>query len=65
MTDSVAVFVFLPYELLTRDASLLQSANNIALSGSLAELLVSYINGLEANLGNLTVEGVPRYCHID
>ncbi|MGZ2505374.1 hypothetical protein ACVINI_005920 [Rhizobium beringeri] len=59
------MLVFLPYELLTRDASLLQNANNIALSGSLAELFVSYINGLEANLGNLTVEEVPRYCHID
>ncbi|MBB2693071.1 UNVERIFIED_ORG: AraC-like DNA-binding protein [Rhizobium esperanzae] len=60
MTDSAAVLVFLPYELLTRDAPLLQNAHNIALSGSLAELLVSYINGLEANLGNLTVEEVPR-----
>ncbi|MBX4927755.1 helix-turn-helix transcriptional regulator [Rhizobium binae] len=60
MTDSVAVLIFLPYELLTRDAPLLQNAHNIALSGSLAELLVSYINGLEPNLSNLTVEEVPR-----
>ncbi|MBB3352816.1 AraC-like DNA-binding protein [Rhizobium sp. BK049] len=60
MTDSVAVLVFLPYELLTGDATLLQSANNTAFSGSLAELLVSYINGLETNLSSLTVEEVPR-----
>jgi AraC-like DNA-binding protein len=60
MTDSVAMLVFLPYEQLTRDAPLLQNAHNIALSGSLADLLVSYINGLEANLGNLTMEEVPR-----
>lgn len=60
MIDSAAVLVFLPYELLTRDAPLLRNAHNIALSGSLAELLVSYIDGLEANLSNLTVEEVPR-----
>jgi len=60
ITDSIAVFVFLPYELLAGDASLLQNANNVVLSGSLAELLISYINGLEANLSNLTAAEVPR-----
>lgn len=60
MTDSIAVLVFLPYELLAGDASLLQNANNVVLSGSLAELLISYISGLEANLSNLTAAEVPR-----
>ncbi len=60
MTDCVAVLVFLPYELLAVDASLLQGANNTLLSGSLAELLVSYIAGLETKLGNLTAGEVPR-----
>lgn len=60
MTDCVAVLVFLPYELLAVDASILQGANNTLLSGSLAELLVSYIAGLETKLGNLTAGEVPR-----
>jgi AraC-like DNA-binding protein len=60
MTDSVAVLVFLPYELLAVDASILQGANNTLLSGSLAELLVSYIAGLETKLSSLTTGEVPR-----
>ena len=58
--ESVAVLVFLPYELLAANASLLQGANNTLLSGSLAELLVNYMTGLETNLSNLTAEEVPR-----
>ncbi|WP_027686110.1 helix-turn-helix domain-containing protein [Rhizobium leguminosarum] len=60
MTDAEALLVFLPYELLARDASLLQSAGNTVLSGSHAELLTGYLTGLETNLGNLTIEEVPR-----
>ena len=60
MTDCVSVLVFLPYELLAMDASILQGANNTLLSGSLAELLVSYIAGLETKLSNLTAGEVPR-----
>lgn len=60
MTDSVAVLVFLPYELLAENAGLLQGANNTLLSGSLAELLVNYITGLETKLSNLTAGEVPR-----
>ncbi|MFB9950114.1 helix-turn-helix transcriptional regulator [Rhizobium puerariae] len=60
MTDSAAVLLFLPYELLADNAGLLEAANNTILSGSLADLLVSYIDGMEANLGNLTAEEVPR-----
>ncbi|MBB3659120.1 AraC-like DNA-binding protein [Rhizobium sp. BK650] len=60
MTDSVAVLVFLPYELLAANASLLQGANNTLLSGSLAELLVNYITVLETKLSNLTTGEVPR-----
>ncbi|OWV72945.1 AraC family transcriptional regulator [Rhizobium sp. R339] len=60
MIDSVAVLVFLPYELLAANASLLQGGNNTVLSGSLAELLISYMTGLEANLSSLTAGEVPR-----
>lgn len=60
MIDSAAVLVFLPYELLAANASLLQGANNTVLSGSLAELLMSYLTGLEANLSNVTAGEVPR-----
>ena len=60
MIESAAVLVFLPYELLAANASLLQGANNTVLSGSLAELLISYVTGLEANLSSLTAGEVPR-----
>lgn len=56
MTDSAAVLVFLPYEL-TRDAPLLQIAHNIALSGSLAELLVSYRRPGRSILGRRSAIG--------
>ncbi|MBB3595044.1 AraC-like DNA-binding protein [Rhizobium sp. BK529] len=60
MIDSVAVLVFLPYELLAANASLLQGANNTLLSGSLAELLTTYMTDLETKLSNLAAGEVPR-----
>jgi AraC-like DNA-binding protein len=59
-TEAETVLFFMPYELLADDASMLEAANNCVLSGSLADLLVNYINGMEANLSNITVEEVPR-----
>ncbi|MCZ4094242.1 helix-turn-helix transcriptional regulator [Sinorhizobium psoraleae] len=59
-TEAATVLLFMPFELLADDASTLEIANNSVLSGSLADLLVNYINGMEANLGNITVEEVPR-----
>lgn len=60
MTDCTALLLFLPYELLANDAGLLEGANNTILSGSLADLLINYINGMEANLAHLTAEEVPK-----
>ncbi|WP_085033499.1 helix-turn-helix domain-containing protein [Ensifer aridi] len=59
-TEAETILLFMPYELLADDASMLEAANNSVLSGSLADLLVNYINGMEANLDNITVEEVPR-----
>ena len=60
MTDAASILLFMPYELLADDAGKLEGANNSVLSGSLADLLATYINGMEENLGNITVEEVPR-----
>lgn len=60
MTESVAVLLFMPYELLADDASKLDGANNSVLSGSLAELLINYINGIESSLSTIAAPEVPR-----
>ncbi|WP_027991541.1 helix-turn-helix domain-containing protein [Sinorhizobium meliloti] len=60
MTDAASILLFMPYELLADDAGKLEGANNSVLFGSLADLLANYINGMEENLGNITVEEVPR-----
>lgn len=59
ITDSTAVLLFFSYESLANDASLLQAANNTILSGGLADLLVTYINEMEAKLSSLTAGEVP------
>ena len=59
-TEATAVLLFVPYELLADDMSKLEGANNSVLSGSLAGMLLNYINGMEANLGNITAPEVPR-----
>ncbi|HXV30058.1 MAG TPA: helix-turn-helix domain-containing protein [Sinorhizobium sp.] len=64
MTEAAAVLLFVPYELLADDAGILDAANNSVLSGSLAELLLNYLGGIEANLGNLTAEELPRVVQV-
>lgn len=59
-TEAAGVFLFIPYELLADDAGILEAANNSVLSGSLADLLLNYINGIEASLGVLRAEELPR-----
>lgn len=62
-TESAGVFLFMPYELLADDAGILEAANNSVLAGSLAELVLNYISGIEANLGNLTADELPGIVH--
>ncbi|OHV72812.1 helix-turn-helix domain-containing protein [Ensifer sp. LCM 4579] len=59
-TEAAGVFLFMSYELLADDAGILEVANNSVLSGSLADLLLNYINGIEASLGVLRSEELPR-----
>ncbi|MCG5480370.1 helix-turn-helix transcriptional regulator [Sinorhizobium alkalisoli] len=59
-TEAAGVFLFMSYELLADDAGILEVANNSVLSGSLADLLLNYINGIEASLGVLRAEELPR-----
>ncbi|MCA1403946.1 helix-turn-helix transcriptional regulator [Ensifer sp. IC3342] len=60
VTESVAVLLFMPYELLADDASKFEGANNSVLTGSLADLLINYINGIESNLSTIAAPEVPR-----
>lgn len=62
-TDSDAILLFMPYDLLAEDAGLLEAANNSTLSGNLATLLVNYVHGIESNLSRLTAEELPRIVH--
>jgi len=62
-TDADAILLFMPYDLLADDASILEAANNSILSGNLARLLINYVHGIEANFSNLTAEELPRIVH--
>lgn len=62
-TDSDAILLVMPYDLLADDAGLLEAANNSTLSGNLATLLVNYVHGIESNLSRLTAEELPRIVH--
>ncbi|MBP2233840.1 AraC-like DNA-binding protein [Sinorhizobium kostiense] len=63
VTDSEGLLFFMPFELLADDAGSLEAANNSILSGSLAELLLNYINGIEANLASITADELPGIVH--
>ncbi|WEX74980.1 AraC family transcriptional regulator [Sinorhizobium numidicum] len=62
-TDLDAILLFMPYDLLADDAAVLEAANNSVLSGNLANLLINYVSGTEANLDVLTAEELPKIVH--
>ncbi|AWI60428.1 AraC-like DNA-binding protein [Sinorhizobium fredii] len=62
-TAADAVLLFMPYELFADDIAVLGEANNLVLSGNLADLLITYIEGIVPRLDRLTAEEIPRIVH--
>lgn len=62
-TESDAILLFMPYDLLAENAGILEAANNSTLSGNLAKLLANYVHGVEQSLEKLTAEELPRLVH--
>ncbi|MCV9966692.1 AraC family transcriptional regulator [Pararhizobium sp. BT-229] len=62
-TESDAILLFMPYDLLADNAGILEAANNSILSGNLAKLLANHVHGVEESLDNLTAEELPRLVH--
>ncbi|RWC50594.1 MAG: helix-turn-helix domain-containing protein [Mesorhizobium sp.] len=62
-TDSESLFLYLPRDLFSDAAANLDARNNSILSGNFANLLVDYINSIEASLRSLTADDLPRIVH--
>jgi AraC-like DNA-binding protein len=59
-TESEGLLLYLPRDLFADAAATLDAKNNSILSSNFANLLVDYINGIEARLRSLTAEDLPR-----
>jgi AraC-like DNA-binding protein len=60
MTDSEALFLYLPRDLFAQSAANLDDMSNTILTGNRAALLIDYINSIEARLSDLAAEDLPR-----
>jgi AraC-like DNA-binding protein len=58
-TESKSVTLYMPRDLFTDAAATLDAKNNSVLSGNFANLLIDYVNGVEARLRSLTAEELP------
>jgi AraC-like DNA-binding protein len=59
-TDSQSLCLYLPRDLFTDTAAPFDARNNSVLSDNFANLLLGYVNGIEARLRNLAAEDLPR-----
>ncbi|TIT01316.1 MAG: helix-turn-helix domain-containing protein [Mesorhizobium sp.] len=62
-TESQSLFLYLPRDLFTDAAATLDAKNNSILSGNFANLLLDYLNSIEARLRSLTADDLPRIVH--
>ncbi|MER9597229.1 MULTISPECIES: helix-turn-helix domain-containing protein [unclassified Mesorhizobium] len=62
-TDSEGLFLYLPRDLFADAAATLDAKNNSILSGNFANLLLDYVNSIEARLRSLTADDLPRIVH--
>ncbi len=63
MTQSENLILYLPRDLFADATAALDAKNNSILSGNLANLLIDFVNGIEARLPRLTADEVPRIVH--
>ncbi|WP_287310305.1 helix-turn-helix domain-containing protein [Mesorhizobium sp.] len=59
-TESESVILYMPRDLFTEAAATLDAKNNSVLLGNFANLLIDYVNGIEARLRTLTAEDLPH-----
>lgn len=59
-TESGSLLLYLPRELFEHASAAMDAKNNSILSGNVANLLIEYINGVEARLNTLTDADLPR-----
>ena len=62
-TESQSLFLYLPRDLFADAAATLDAKNNSILSGNFADLLLDYLNNIEARLRSLTADDLPRIVH--
>ncbi|MER8824411.1 helix-turn-helix domain-containing protein [Mesorhizobium sp. M0991] len=62
-TDSEGLFLYLPRDLFADAAATVDAKNNSILSGNFANLLLDYVNSIEARLRSLTADDLPRIVH--
>lgn len=60
MTESRSLLLYLPRELFGHASAAMDAKNNSILSGNMADLLIEYINGMEARLDTFTSSDLPR-----
>lgn len=59
-TDSESLCLYLPRDLFSDATAPFDAKNNSVLSENFANLLISYVNGIEARLRNLAADDLPR-----
>ena len=62
-TESESILLYLPRDLFADATATLDAKNNSILSGNFANLMVGYVNSIEARLGSLTADDLPRIVH--
>ncbi|WP_292526846.1 AraC family transcriptional regulator, partial [Mesorhizobium sp.] len=62
-TDSQSLLLYLPRDLFADAAATLDAKNNSILSGNFADLLLDYLNNIQARLRSLTADDLPRIVH--
>jgi AraC-like DNA-binding protein len=62
-TDSKALVLYLPRDLFFDAAAVVEASNNTVLSGNLTNLMIDYINGIEAKLHRLSTADLPGVVH--
>lgn len=58
-TDATELLLYLPRELFEHESAAMDARNNSILRGNMANLLIGYINGVEARLRTLTEADLP------
>ncbi|WP_173934748.1 AraC family transcriptional regulator [Chelativorans sp. Marseille-P2723] len=59
-TASRSLVIYMPRDLFTAEAAILDANNNTILPANMAELMISYIDGIEAGLPRLSAEELPQ-----